>query len=41
VKARLAYLHAAREQLATPFGSGDVGVVPRTEAARRTGRRAC
>ena len=45
VKARLAYLHAAREHLATPltpFGRGDVGVaVPRTEAARRTGRRAC
>jgi hypothetical protein len=45
VKARLAYLHAAREQLATPvtpLGGGDVGVaVPRTEAARRTGRRAC
>ena len=45
VKARLAYLHAAREHLATPLapvGRRDAGVaVPRTEAARRTGRRAC
>ena len=44
VKARLAYLHAAASswRASAPFGSGDVGVaVPRTEAARRTGRRAC